>query len=465
MDTNQASHRHLRRVLYETFRASPDPIVRTDGVMLPGAALWGGARLWCQKFREIGLQPGDRVVLRAPRSPGHVMVTLAAWWEGLTLCPISPHDKTPADAVLRDYDAAVLIGASAEPTLSSRASTAPTEGIAAIMSTSGTSGTAKRIGLSYTNLLHQLLTHRDALDMTSEDRVLSCLPWHHAFGLLVDLWPALLSGAAVTIDRKNGRSPEGIIDQIHTESISHASFVPAQVAGMLADKAGLNALRALRGGVVGGAPILPSLVEPLASTSLRVGYGQTEASPGIALGRPGRFFAGALGQPVACDWRIRDGELHVRGRNVCAGYWDQQQFRPLPINRWLSTDDLVTEGPDGLVFRGRLDHRFKLDTGRMVDAPALERALLHAICADDAVVFAADASSIAVVLLVDDAGSADRTRLAEATKQVITEHNHRMSCCRVLDTRGVPRTPKGDIDRIRLRQLVLQAKPFHARAA
>ncbi|MEL6498991.1 MAG: class I adenylate-forming enzyme family protein [Planctomycetota bacterium] len=456
MSTTHASHQHLRRVLYEAFRASPDPVISTETNNLPGAAMWTGARLWCQRFRESGLRPGDRVVLRCPRSPGHVMVTLAAWWEGLTLCPVSPHDQTAGQALLHAYDARVLVEGSSEPLRNQQTCGAPTPGIALVLRTSGTGGRASCVCLSYTNLLHQLLSHRDALGMTCDDRALCSLPWHHAFGLLVDLWPALLSGAAVVIDRDDGRSAETIVKQIGAGSITHASFVPSQVSSVLEVRRGLQTLQQLRGGVVGGAPISRALVHPLTTTSLRVGYGQTEASPGIALGKPGCFAAGILGSPFACQWKIVHGELHIRGRNVCVGYWEDRALRELPYDRWLATGDRVESSADGLTFVGRNDHRFKLDTGRMVDAPAIERSLIGATAADEAVVLPADGRAVSVSLVTPGAPKTPSPGALRSIESVVAGYSHRVASVRRFGRHDVPRTSKGDIDRSRLAAMLRQ---------
>ncbi len=479
MSRNEQSHHHLRSLLYTIFRGEAEPVLRGADFSVPAASMWTGARTWIEGFRAAGLKAGDRVVTRLPRSPAHVFVTIACWWEGLTLCPVAPDDRTPAADLVHLYDAALLIdwnaattgvapdphGAAPEGRLRTHPAGDPTDGIALILATSGSAGNATRVALSHTNVLHQLLTHRDVLAMAHGDRVLSVLPWHHAFGLLVDLWPALLSGAMVQVDGFGGRRTEEMVRAVREHRVSHLSMVPLQAVSILRHTRGVGCLRALRGGVVGGAPISASLARELVGSRLRVGYGQTEASPGIALGTPGRFSAGTLGVPLACDWDIVDGELRVRGRNVCAGFWRDRALERLCADRWLPTGDLVQAGPDGLRFIGRRDHRFKLSNGRMIDAPALEHRIERAVQHAQAIVVPAASGEVTVVL-VREGGDAPVTHAERRhIERALGTDAGRLAGVRSLPSNATPRTPKGEIDRRSLADAPISSAGMNSLAA
>ncbi|MEO0631295.1 MAG: class I adenylate-forming enzyme family protein, partial [Planctomycetota bacterium] len=352
-------------------------------------------------------------MLRLPRTPAHVMATIAAWWEGITLCPVAPADPCSQAELLDIFDARLIIdthesshalrptasGAAPAATTSARNAGSPTAGIALILSTSGTLSVPKRVALSHGNVLHQLTTHCDALGITSADHVLSVLPWHHAFGLLVDLWPSLLSGATVEVDDEDGRSPASMVHAITSRGVTRISMVPLQASGVASFDRGEAALGSLAGGVVGGAPISHQLAETLCNTHLQVGYGQTETSPGITLGRPGVFCEGILGTPVGCTPRIVNGELHVRGPNVCAGFWAHGRIERLHDSRWHATGDLVERVDGSLRFVGRRDHRFKLPNGRMVDAPRIEHQLRAVLPDSQVVLLPAEDGGITIVAL------------------------------------------------------------------
>jgi long-subunit acyl-CoA synthetase (AMP-forming) len=324
------------------------------------------------------------------------MALVGCWRRGMTACPIDPQDElaTNADAALAAFDARLHIarvdhphavapehaGAPAACGSSLREASDPTPTLALIMSTSGSGGPPKRVCLSWSNVRAQLASHTPALGLAPETGALSVLPWRHAFGLLVDVLPALLSGATVAVEPSGGRDPESIMDAARRHGARWISMVPRQVRRLLETPGGEAFLRGLDGGVVGGAPVRADLAEALSGTRLRAGYGLTEASPGVCLGDRGQWREGWLGAPLACETLIdASGELLVRGANVCAGSWSDGAFRPAREGRWLRTGDVVESASSGLVHLGRIDHRFKLENGRLIDAPAIERRLRSAL--------------------------------------------------------------------------------------
>lgn len=479
MPSDRDAHLVLRDQLYRTLRLRPNPLVRGSDFTIPGATLWTGARTWVNRFRAAGLGPGDRVVLRVPRTPAHIMVTIAAWWEGLTLCPVAPRDATDQADLLRTFGASCIVDTTPGPhaLVPNAAGDAPsspadrrtagdaTEGVALIMTTSGSTGAPTRIALSYGNLLHQLTTHTEALGLTESDTMLSVLPWNHAFGMLVDLWPALLSGAGVIVDDEDGRSAETILQAVRTHDVTRLSLVPLQAAAVADLPGGEDALRSLAGGVIGGAPVSGTLAERLAGTRLRVGYGQTEASPGIALGEPGEFEEGTLGNAIGCETRVVSGELQVRGANVCVGFWRDGTLHAEPTDRWLATGDLVEPCDTGLRFVGRRDHRFKLDNGRMVDAPSLERKITRALPEAEAVVFAVDGTSLGVALVWPGSRMRPASSWEAELRQALGHDARRLT--RVISLGDSPdlRTRKGELDRSQLIKAASAGAPITTVAA
>lgn len=419
------AHGRLRTLLRDRLRQRSNPVVAGGRFIVPAASVWAGARAWVAYFRELGLAEGDRVALHAAPSPAHLMVTVAAWWEGLTLCPVPAGEHEPEAVRSGGLDPTVVVTTRAgEPTpgiVRAEPAGGPpdsvgfglgappdrvgrgTRGIALLLSTSGTSRAPgeppTRVGLSYANLEHQLRTHAAALARDEHAVSVSQLPWHHAFGLLVDLWPALLNGSAVVVEPSGGRDAGSIARTLRDGGASHASFVPLQVRRLLREPGGAAALRALEGGVVGGARVEADLAEALSGTRLRAGYGQTETSPGICLGDPGRWHEGAIGRPVGCQIDLRDGTLSVRGPNVCAGFWTSRGFGWLDPGRWHDTGDLVEDRGGSLSFVGRADDRFKLENGRLIDTPRVEASLRDLRPGSVPVVCAAGERSVAAVFL------------------------------------------------------------------
>ncbi|MCR9256680.1 MAG: AMP-dependent synthetase/ligase [Alphaproteobacteria bacterium] len=110
----------------------------------------------------------------------------------------------------------------------------------------------------------------------------------------------------------------------------------------------------LKAFVSGGAPLNPEIGRFFLALGIRLlqGYGQTEASPVIAVNRPHDIRIETVGNPlkgVTC--RIADdGELLVQGECVMNGYWANPETTAQTIrNGWLHTGDIATMSDDGFI--------------------------------------------------------------------------------------------------------------------
>lgn len=382
----------------DRMRGQPIPLFVFGDATIPAASVWTGSRLWVEWFRGLGLTAGDRVVIALPPSPAWLMVAVACLWEDLTIVPCLPGSPNHVlDAMVR-FDARLALAEQEDPAaavvapdrhgrpcqpVAARASRfAPSPQTRLILSTSGTCGRPTHAALSDRNLQAVLDSHAPELGITEQDVCLSVLPWTHAFGLVIDLMTAMFAGATIIRDPAGGREPHTLPALAERWGVTRACLVPLQAEKLSDSEQGRRFLASLRGGVIGGAPVGAALAEFLSTTRLCVGYGQTEASPGIALGRPGAWTERTIGRAVGCETRI-DSNAHLlcRGDNVCDAVWREDMgIVPLPAGRWLDTGDLVTERPDGtMAFVGRADHAFKLGNGRLVNAPELEHALAAAL--------------------------------------------------------------------------------------
>jgi len=461
--------RHLmwKPLLYQRFRDQPYPLVVFDHATLPAASLWVSTRHWIDVFRRHELDAGDRLVLALPPSPGFLAVTMAALWEGLTLALAAP--STDLSALVVELDARVGVGphdpgpgrwtatpvglpiVSSSRTL--RTATAPpSPDVRFLLRTSGTTGPGRWIGLSDANVHAVLESHGPALAQAGA-RVLSVLPWHHAFGFVLDLWPTLLAGATLIREPSGGRRPDSMLRYWRAFEATHLSAVPLTLERLAGSEDGRRCLRRLDGGLVGGAPVTGPLADTLATTSLRVGYGQTEAAPGILLGAPGYFPPRYIGQPVGCDVRLSGrGTLQFRGPNAYCARWHDGQMSYAEPDRWVDTGDRVRHTDDGYVFEGRADTMFKLANGRSVTASVWESRLQTELASVERVlVFPTSTARLAVALWMHPtapeptaetvaASFGDLARWLEAihTPPAFTYH----------------RTPKGDMDRTATREAV-----------
>lgn len=447
-----------RAVLREPLSSGPSPRLHASGTLVDAAALRAGAGAWAAWLRARGIAPGDRIVCALPAGAAFVMVLLAALHEGLTLVPVAPADDVAAARRALDARLALREAADGEyevapqadghppadaPALADAAAP-PTPDVRLLLHTSGTSHARRWIALGDANLWAVLDTHAPLLALDGAT-VLSALPWHHAFGLVLELLPALLAGATLVRAASGGRDLDALLALAAAHPITHLSAVPHTVRRLVARPDGMALLARLRGGVIGGAPVDGALAETLRRTRLRVGYGQTEAGPGITLGEPGEWRAGILGRPVGCDVRIEDdGVLAFRGANACVGEWRGGTLARLPAARWVRTGDLARAEPDGgYTFEGRLADAFKLANGRFVAAAAIEEAVRTRFPhVAEALLSSPDGETL-VLALSGDAPLPD----AAAVAPLLGALAGRPLRVRVVSPDGWVRTAKGELDR------------------
>ncbi|MGP1271725.1 MAG: class I adenylate-forming enzyme family protein [Phycisphaerales bacterium] len=422
-----------------------------------GEALCEGIDAWAEALVRAGVRPGDRVVLASAASPEFIMVLGACLRERLVFCPVDPSCASGESAAIRSCDAKLAIGRSPGmvqpgidglPPRSLRAHSSrhgPTPQIAMILRTSGTCGERKHIALSATNLLACIMSHTPALEIEAGSACLSVLPWHHAFGLLIDLLPALVAGATVHREPSGGRNAASIAAMLRRLEGPRCSMVPLQIERLTDSPDGLVALRRLAGGVVGGARVGEQLARVLSTTRLRAGYGLTEASPGVCLGEPGAWRAGMLGRPVGCTVSLSEqNELLVMGPNICVGTWTAAGLRARDGTQPLATGDIVHAENDGtLTFVGRCSHAFKLRNGRFVEAASLE-ALLRETLHSDAVAVGPGLHADVGIYVEGRSTSGRGTRRAAS---LISSRLGPSVTVEMITRDALPRTSKGEIDR------------------
>ncbi len=373
-----------RAVVREGLCDTPGLLWSFPGAAVPGPTLWRAVRGWVEFFRAQKLAPGDRVVLGGNPDFGWTAAFLAGLWLELTLVPISP--RLEAEVVAELLDARLALGpgghinwdANGEPhAMRAQRKTCSAAQPAArfLISTSGTGGSPRWIALSDANVGAVLASHLPVLGLTRTDRLLSTLPWSHAFGLVLEFLAALKTGASLV----RSAAPADVNEHLRLArqwKLNWWCAVPAMVRHLAGESAGPGFLNALRGGVVGGAAITAELAAILTGTRLRVGYGQTEAAPGIMLGDPGDFVPDILGRPVGCEVRqSEEGEIEFCGPNACLGLWPPAEFPPQrpPGPGWVATGDFGHTVGGTYFFEGRRDDLIRLENGRSVSALALER--------------------------------------------------------------------------------------------
>ena len=446
--------------MQELFDTSGAAELIAAGDTFSATALHHGANDWSRALRRAGIARGDRVVCALPNGPAFIQLLVACLADGVTLAPVPPQEDVLPLLELLDARAAIAetsfhpqvavpsrTGGPPSGPLLSRVASGRTDAVAFLLRSSGTTGPSRWIALSEGGVLATLESHLPKIGVDGAG-VLCVLPWFHAFGLVLGLLPALLRARRIVTASAAAREHNDLIELARRHTISNISMVPLMATRLASHPDGVALLQALTGGVVGGAPIDGTLATTLSTTRLRVGYGQTEAGPGIMLGEPGEFHGAFLGRPVGCDVRIdADDVLAFTGPSACTGYWQHGALHPLDAGRWQRTDDFVREERGAYTFVGRLSMTFKLANGKLVHAPQLEARIRQQIPRISDIVLASD-DGIGI-----DAryGTQDGAPVAE--QEIRRELGSlqiflRSTVCVRHD--AWPRTPKGEIDRRQL---------------
>jgi acyl-CoA synthetase (AMP-forming)/AMP-acid ligase II len=435
---------------------TPTTVLRASARDWDGVALAALGAHWRRVIGDAGISAGERVVLSALHEPAFIGALLGALTHGATVALARPDDDL--DALVETLDARLAIGpaaphaarvgvaadGSALPRLPvARIARGPrTPGVALLLATSGSSGTARWIGLAPGNVDAVLASHAHALAPPASI-VASVLPWHHCFGLILELVPALAWGAMLARDNAAGRDGDALGRLLRGARATHLHAVPATLSRALDAPGGAASLAALEGGVVGGAPVSAALAGALGATRLRAGYGLTEAAPGIALGAPGEWSARYLGRATGCETRIdADDVLAFRGPNAAVGEWRDDALLAHGADAWRRTDDVVRAHGAQLFHEARASATFKLANGRWVEAYRVEAALrarvaaLHEVQLDTV-------DGHGLLLLHSTEGELAAAAVREALGAL---------AALPLELRAVardawPRTPKGEVDR------------------
>ncbi len=267
------------------------------------------------------------------------------------------------------------------------------EQVAAMIYTTGTTGTPKGVMLTHRNLVYISDNGAPVRGMTKDDYVYVTLPLSHIFGLSSSLLSTLYVGGSVHLTPRF--SPAHIFETFK-KGISVFQGVPAMHAGVLeyAEKQGVEVdAPRLRYLSTGGSPMdmnLKRRVEKTLGRTLNNGYGLSETSPTIAVPNykirrndnsigfalPGlgiRFVDPKSGKDMP---KGEIGELWVSGPSIMKGYYKAPEETAKVIkDGWFNTGDLARQDDEGAIFIVGRSKELIIRSGFNVYPPELEGVL------------------------------------------------------------------------------------------
>jgi long-chain acyl-CoA synthetase len=264
----------------------------------------------------------------------------------------------------------------------------PTEDLALIIYTGGTTGVPKGAALVHSNFTYNLAAMDEWGRVVHEPggqpekfrkggyhTYLGVLPWYHSFGMTVAMMHACASGSRLICvpDPRAGDPPFTEVLKIvqkHKPTVMPAvpTIFVAFTNHALLDKFDLTSLM---GCFSGGAPLPPEVCKQFEEKTGAVifeGYGLSETAP-VATSNPTNTEQrkiGTIGFPIpGTDIKIldldtgtkelpkgEDGEIAISGPQVMKGYWnkpeeDAKVFREIDGKRYFLTGDIGHADEDG----------------------------------------------------------------------------------------------------------------------
>lgn len=338
-----------------------------DGVWYRSHALAERARRVCGGFGELGIEPGDRVVVMMATCPEVPIIYQALWAAGAVVTPVvflvgadelrhiltdsgakaivtSPEllpTVTAADVDLK----VVVVGEESFDQLETAAEKGPITrdpgDLAALMYTGGTTGRAKGVMLSHRGLWQ---VAKDAYELSAQPgltRAIVPVPLSHAYGLIITI-----AGMQATEPQQavlmRWFEPKAFLKLAAEQEVQFGSVVPAMLQMLLAEK--LEPLPHLKFLTCGAAPLGRDVLEEferrLPGVQILEGYGMTETSAVTTFNPPGRRRVGSVGLPLpGYTITVRDssgeamevgdvGEICISGESLMLGYWGDAGHDP-----------------------------------------------------------------------------------------------------------------------------------------
>ena len=258
--------------------------------------------------------------------------------------------------------------------------------VATLIYTSGTTGKSKGVMLTQFNLAQNV----EAVPYTSEpgSTLLSVLPIHHAFCLVMDWLKGFSLGANVCIN-------DSFMHMIRNMGIFKPDvmlMVPLMIETIYKRLAAVDpelpkeavAANVFGGNLkiifTGGAHLDPFYIDKLEEYGIQVleGYGMSECSPVISSNNPDNFKKGSIGKPLSnVKIRFENGEIQVQGTSVMKGYYKMpEETAETLADGWLHTGDKGYIDEDGFLFiNGRVKNLIILSNGENISPEEIENKL------------------------------------------------------------------------------------------
>ncbi len=357
-------------------------------------------------MRQLGVKPGDRVLLALGNCPEFVIAYYAVLRLKGIVVPVSPiYTLNEIGVISKDCQPALIITApELQPTFSKLKESIDIphgmivngdnlentdflsfeqvynkgvnafpetkynrEDVAVLMYTAGSSRKPKGAMLTNFNMYSNALTHSQLCGMGPSDRLLLTAPVYHIGAQTSIMNSAVVAGATLVI-QEGWRGAEALLKIIQEEKVTFFFGTPTMYK-FIADFPDLENydVGSLRIAFTAAASMPADLYDEFRNKTnlyLTEGYGLTETSPVVTMNfieKSGK--QGSIGTPIPgvevkiFDYEDREvpqgqvGEIVVRGPNVMLGYYNREEETRWALRSgWFHTGDLAYADPDGYLY-------------------------------------------------------------------------------------------------------------------
>lgn len=329
--------------------------------------------------------------------------------------------------------------------------------LALLLTTSGTTGSSKLVKISYDNLYHNSKSIVQYMELGSDSRAITTLPFSYSYGLSI-INTHLFVGGSIVLN-ESAITESRFWETFVSSRATHLGGVPFSFEVYKRFEKKLFAISSLQTLTQAGGKLPKNLVTFFAekchakSIKFFVMYGQTEATARMSfmncedarqkpesVGKaiPGGKFFITNSNGDLIDEAGMEGELVYQGPNVAMGYAESvyDLSSTSDISDMLKTGDLAYKDLDGDIFIvGRLSRFAKISGIRInlqeIDDFLLNQGILTATVSDD--------SSLNIFHL----GQVDYTSLLPALQEFTKV---RISQIKLRKVESIPRTSSGKID-------------------
>ncbi|MGE0486491.1 MAG: AMP-binding protein [Gammaproteobacteria bacterium] len=448
----------------------------------------------------LGLAPGERVSVIAEKSPRYLWLYLGCLRAGLVFHPLNTgYTERELAFFIGDAGSRLVV---AEPALAARvdAACAATGGArqrldmdaagegsfaaacatasaefptvpradgddAALLYSSGTTGTPKGIRITHGNLYANACALREAWGFQADDVLVHALPVFHVHGLFITLGPALLAGltlrflprfdAAAVMDALAGATLMAGVPTYYTRLLAEPAFGAAQCATM-------------RLFISGSAPLSEATFHEFAERTGHVileRYGMTETGINTSNPLSGARKPASVGPALpGVEVRVVDdgrrpckaaaiGNIEVRGPNVFPGYWrlPEATAKAFDADGWFDTGDQGYLDGDGYLFIVGRSKDMVISGGLNVYPKEVERELEELDAIGEAAVFGvphADFGEAVVAAVIAGDGFDEQAAIAELRQRLAAFKVPK----RVIALAELPRNTMGKVQKNLLRE-------------